>query len=282
MRPWSSQRYIAARARLDTMAFDDDTPADAGVRHRRRRQKFATLTAERLRAAVDCQFSLLPYHELARVAANWYEACAQAMLRGNYSPIDELIREQVRVAADQGFELDDLLQLLRFCRQTAIEVEGWNEDQFTNVDAVIDEALVALRPQLPWEIPAGLNYLTGKAHAAEAEVEAPVPVVPRPHTERRSHARNRLHFFIRIRGTLSTGEIDEVARTENVARGGLYFLSRNPYIPGANLTVTYPYWQEPGAINKKYPAKVVRVDSRTDQYRGVAVQFLVSLGRALR
>ncbi|MFQ5926517.1 MAG: PilZ domain-containing protein [Terriglobia bacterium] len=261
------------------MVFDDSVVNDAATRHRHQREKFSTLTAERLRAAEDCQFSLLPFEELARVASGWYEACVQAMLRGNYGPIDELVREQARVAAEQGFELGDLLQLLRSCRHTAIEVEGWNEDQFADVDAVIDEALGHLRQQLPWEIPEELNYLTGKGRAAEAKIEEPAPVVEQPRGERRIHQRNRLRLPIRVRGTLSTGEIDEMSRTENVARGGIYFISKNPYFPGITVMVTYPFWQEPGAINKEYPAKVVRIDSRPDDRRGVAMQFLVSLER---
>lgn len=232
---------------------------EAADRHRQRRDKFADTAAARLRAAEDCQFSFLPYEELARVAGDWYEACAQAMLRANYAPIDDLTRAQARMAAEQGFELEDLMQLFRLCRRTAIEVEGWNEDQFADVDAVIDEALGYLRQKVPWDIPEGLNYLTGKGRAAEAKVEEPAPVVEEPRGERRTHGRNRLRLPIRVRGTLSTGEVDEFTHTENVARGGVYFISPNTFFPGINVTVTYPYWEGYGALNKDYPAKVVRI-----------------------
>lgn len=261
------------------MSLEDGASTGAANRHRQRKEKFAGTAAERLRAAEDCQFSLLPYEELARVAGNWYEACAQAMLRANYAPIDDLTRQQARVAAEQGFELEDLLRLLRLCRRTAIEAEGWNEDQFGEVDAVIDEALGYIRQQVPWEIPEGLNYLTGKGRAAQAVAE-PVPVVEEPRGERRTQRRNRLRLPIRVQGTLSTGEVDEVTHTENVARGGVYFISPNTFFPGINVTVTYPYWEGHGALNKAYPAKVVRIDSRPDAKRGVALHFQVSLERA--
>lgn len=257
----------------------DDGTGTSAERHAQRREKFSSMAGERLRAAEDCQFSFLPYEELARVAGGWYEACAQAMLRGNYADIDTLIRKQARVAAEQGFALEDLLQLLRLCRRTAIEVEGWNEDQFADVDAVIDEALGYLRQQVPWDIPEALNYLTGKGRAAEAPPPEPVSVVEEPRGERRIHRRNRLRLPIRVHGTLSTGEVDEVTYTENVARGGVYFVSPNAFYPGITVTVTYPYWEDHGAINKQYPASVVRIDPRGEDKRGVALKFQVTLER---
>lgn len=261
------------------MVISEDSSSDAAARHRQRREKFAGLAGERLRAAEDCQFSLLPYEELARVAGEWYEACAQAMLRSNYGPIDDLIRAQAQVAAAQGFELDDLMQLLRLCRQTAIEVEGWHEDHFADVDAVIGEALGTLRGKVPWEIVEGLNYLTGKGPEAKIVEAGPEPVAGQPRGERRVHKRNRLRMPIRVHGTLSSGAVNEITETENVARGGIYFISSNPYYPGITVMVTYPYWEGHGALNREYPAKVVRIDSKPNDKRGVAVQFLVSLER---
>lgn len=258
------------------MRSQDQEPPEAATRQNERRNHYAAAAAERLRAATDCQFALLSYDELARMAASWYDACAQGMLRGNYAPLDQLVCELARVAAQQEFALPDLLQLLRLFRDTAIRVEGWNEDQFTNVDAVIDEALGYLGQKVPWQIPQGLNYLTGKSRQEVAEVES-ARVVDKPRTERRIHRRNRLHLPIRIRAWLSTGELDETTRTENVARGGLYFLSRHPYYERMQVQVTYPYWQGPNAINRDYPAKVVRIDERPE-YKGVALKFLVSLG----
>ena len=252
---------------------------DAESRHRQRREAFASVTGTRLRAVTDCQFALLPYEELARVAANWYEACAQAMVRGNYGPMDELVRQQARVAADQGFALDDVLQLLRHCRRAAIEVERWSEEEFADVDALIDQALRCLAGQVPWDIPEELSYLTGKGRSAPTQ-----PILPglrQRHPERRSFQRNRLRLPIRVRASFRTGPVEETTHTLNVARGGLYFLSGHPYVAGLRLLVTYPYWQDPDAINREYPARVVRVESQADGRCGVAVQFLVSLERPL-
>lgn len=261
----------------------DEETSKAQLRQDERRQRYAAAAGERLRAASDCQFSLLPYDELVRVAAAWYDACAEGMLRGNFSPIDKLIRQQVGVAAEQGFELEDLLELLRLCRLVAIEKDGWNEDQFADIDAIIDEALAALRQKISWTIPAGLNYLTGESQAdrdqarRQQEAQRAAAKAAEPRGERRIHSRNKLRMPIRVRGVLGTGPVDETTRTENVAKGGVYFLSENGYFKGANLQVMYPYWSTPGAINHEYPAVVVRVDER-EKLKGVAVKFLVSLG----
>ncbi|MFQ5777398.1 MAG: PilZ domain-containing protein [Terriglobia bacterium] len=244
-----------------------------------RQDRYAAAAAERLRAASDCQFSLLPHQELARTAAGWYEACAQGMLRSNFAPIDDWVGEHARLAADQGFELTDLLALLRLCRQTAIEKEGWNEDVFADVDAVIDEALARLRGQVSWAIPEGLNYLTGKSHADREKEKEEAAVPAETGGERRTHRRNKLRLPIRLRGLLSTGPLEETTRTENVAKGGLYFTSRNPYFLGQRLQVIYPYWDNPGAINDEYPAEVVRVAELSEKRKGVALKFLASLGR---
>lgn len=269
------------------MAFQEEEATEAKGRQGERRDRYAAVAGERLRETADCQFSLLPYEELVRTARGWYDACADAMLRGNYSPIDKWVREHAKVASEQGFELDDLLQLLRLCRTVAIEKEGWNEDYFADVDAVVDEGLAALRSKVAWEIPDGLNYLTGKGAAdrererlalASQATEGQAGDAAEPHGERRIHRRNKLHLPIRVKGLLDWGMVEEVTRTDNVAKGGVYFISQKPYIKGAKLQVMYPYWDSPGAINPEYPAEVVRIDKR-EEGLGVAVKFLVSLGK---
>lgn len=257
----------------------EDESSEARARQQARRDRYAAVAGERLRAARDCQFSLLPYEELVRTAALWYEACAEALLDGNYTSLDTLVRNQARVAAAQGFELADLLELLRLCRQAAIEKEGWKEDQFADVDGVIDDALASLRPQVAWAIPEGLNYLSGKSRAdREQEERQAAAQAAQPGRERRTHRRNKLRLPIRVRGLLSRGPVDEITRTENLAKGGLYFLSHHAYFKRMKLLVTYPYWETPGAINQEYPAEVVRIDE-LGETRGVAVKFLVSLGK---
>lgn len=264
------------------MRLRQEGNTQAQERQDERRQRYAAAAGERLRAASDCQFSLLPYEELVRTAAGWYDACAEGMVRGNYAPLEDWVRDHARVAADQGFELNDLLELLRLLRQVAIEKEGWNEDAFADTDAIVDEALAALRGQVAWEIPEGLNYLTGKTKAdrerEQRERVAAAEAAKEPTGERRAHRRNMLHMPIRVRGALASGPVDEITRTENVARGGVYFLSEAPYFKGAQLQVMYPYWDTPGAINQEYPAEVVRIDDR-GAMKGIAVKFLVSLGK---
>src|SRR3989304_8793258 len=118
---------------MDLLPEAETTKAKA--RQDERRQVYAAAAGERLRAAENCQLSLLPDEELVRVASTWYEAAAEAMLRGNYSATDDLIRAQTRVAAEQGFELDDLLELLRLCPRVAVATDGRNAAQFTDLRA---------------------------------------------------------------------------------------------------------------------------------------------------
>lgn len=267
---------------MDLLPEQESTKAKS--RQDERRQVYAVAAGEALRAAADCQFALLPYEELVRVASTWYEAAAEAMLRGNYASVDDLIRAQAAVAAEQGFTLEDLLELLRICRRVAIEKDGWNEDQFGDVDAVTDDALAALRGKVAWAIPAGLNYVTGETAASrdraqrDQEAAAVAAKAAEPRGERRTHTRNKLRLPIRVRGVLAEGPVDEVTRTENVAKGGVYFFSDKLYFKTVRLQVMYPYWSTPGAINHEYPTEVVRVDEREGKAKGVAVKFLVSLG----
>jgi hypothetical protein len=255
-------------------SFYDDETTEAASRGKARRDHYAEVAAERLHGASDCQFCLLPYQELARAAAIWYEAASEAMMRANYGPLDEMIRDQVRVAAEQGFELDDILQLLRILRETAVKEEGWSPDQLAEMDDVIDEAFQALRGQVAWNIPDGLKYLTGESREQRERA-----VVRKEPSERRKTTRNHLRLPIRVKTYLPVGAVDEITRTENVARGGLYFLSKNAYYKDVRLHIMYPYWDAPGAINTEYPAEVVRIDDEGSDIRGIAVRFLVDLGR---
>ena len=256
-------------------SFFEEESSDSAGRGKARREHYAEVAAERLHGAADCQFCLLPYQELARAAGIWFEAASEAMMRANYGPLDEMIRDQVRIASEQGFELDDILQLLRILRETAIKEEGWNPDQLAELDDVIDEALQALRGNVTWTIPEGLKYLTGESRdqrgfARPAKEES---------SERRKNTRNHLRLPIRVKTYLPIGAVDEITRTENVARGGLYFLSKNAYYKDVRLHIMYPYWNTPGAINPEYPAEVVRIDDEGSDIKGIAVRFLVDLGR---
>jgi hypothetical protein len=248
---------------------------------RERGEKFAARTAEVIGAAGQCLFSLLPYEERCRQAASWYEACAQATLRGNYAPLDEWIRSQACKAAEEHFALEDLLELLRICRRSAIEVERWNEDIFSAVDDVINEGLLAIRAQVPWNISEDLNYLQEAESdpAPQPGVSAPEPTagVEIREGERRVSGRNRLALPIRVCGNTPQGQIEEITRTENVSLGGLYFKTRENYREDSPLLVTYPYWTDPGSINKEYPAQVARLDRLPDKTWGVAVEFLQNL-----
>ncbi len=248
---------------------------------RQRCERFAAGTADAIGAAGQCLFSLLPYQERVRQAASWYDACAQAMLRCNFAPLDEWIRQQACLAADEHFGLEDLLQLLRICRRSALEIDGWDEDVFSAVDEVINEGLLAIRANVSWNIPDRLNYLkeaeSEPVLQPESSASDPVACAEVREGERRGSGRNRLALPIRVRCTSKQSQIDEITLTLNVSLRGLYFRTQENYQIGSPLQVTYPYWTGPGSINREYSARVARLDRLPDRAWGVAVEFLQNL-----
>jgi PilZ domain len=248
---------------------------------KQRCDRFAAGTAEAIGAAQQCLFSLLPYHERSRQAASWYTACAQGMLRCNYAPLDAWIKEQACLANAEHFELRDLLQLLRICRRSAIEIDGWDEDVFSAVDEVINEGIFAIRAEVSWEIPAGLNYLkeaerksaiAPELNALESAANSEVR-----EGERRVSGRNRLALPIRLRHNTEFGQREEITNTQNVSQTGLYFKTQAAFQLQSRLQIIYPFWTDPGSINKEYTAEVARIDRLPDQSWGVAVEFLQNL-----
>jgi PilZ domain len=259
------------------MPFEEIEITEAQLLQRQRCESFGARTAERIRAAENCPYSLLPYEELSRLAASWYEACAQGMLRGNYAPIDEWIRSQSHRAKGEGFAPQDLLQLLLICRHSAVELERWDEEVLSPIDEVINDILGATRAEFACSTPEKMTYLVytsgeDKANGTSKRAEEQVG-------ERRSFDRNRLRLPIRVCGTGDRGQMEEVTRTQSISRGGLYFVTREDYRAEQILKITYPYWTESGGINSEYLARIVRLDCLRGGDWGVAVEFLQSLGR---
>ncbi len=249
----------------------------AQLLQRERGVKFATEAAERVRSQEKCLFSLLPHQELSRLAGDWYEACSQAMLRGNYEPIDRWIRTQSSFAKAQGFASKDIIQLLLICRRTAIETESWNEDIFSAVDEVMIEVFGSIYPNGLWK----KSVASGYDNSATNQVIPSVPkaVVEERTRERRRFGRNRLRFPIRVRGSGRPLHVEEFTETKSISRGGLYFVAHEEYQNKEVLKISFPYWNEPGGINLDYACKVVRLDRQPNGTWGVGVDFIESLGR---
>ena len=239
-----------------------------------RRQEFAERAAEQLRRAEACRFSFLPFEELKTLATGWHDACAEGMLQGNFTRLDDWLRGTIGVASEQGFGLDDLLVLLQTCRRVAVKEIGWQEDLLADLDITINESLAYMRSQVSWEIPEGLDYRTGKNDAERAAE----PVTEEERGERRGHNRSQLSLPIRVRATARGWKVEEFNKTANVARGGVYFSTRHTYTDDMQVLVTYPYSDAPDAINRDYPAEVVRLDKLENGRTGVALRFKVGLG----
>jgi len=243
--------------------FQSEEVSGAKVRERERQERFAPKAAERIRAAENCLFSVLPFKELARMAGEWYGACSEAMLRGNYSLIDTWVRQQLERAVNHGFAPEDLLKLLLICRHTAMEVDSWDKDIFCVVDEAIYEMLVLLNVKVPAPVP---EKPKKEIEAPKAEIEKPVEVPieepvdkpPERTGERRKYSRNRLHLPIRITRS-ERGHAYDVTQTTSVSRGGLYFVTEREYRRDEPLKINFPYWDDPGAIQVEYPAKIIRI-----------------------
>jgi len=259
------------------MLFQEEEQTGAQVLQQVRCERFAKQAAERIKSAENCLFSKLLDDELLRLAGDWYDACAEAMLRGNYAPIDIWIRSQSRHATAQGFTPGDLLQLLLICRRSAIETESWNEDIFSVVDDVMQEAFGSIHGDTPWNMSLNLEHDLGATDEDKASV--PIAEVERWSTERRRFARNRLRFPVRISGSSSDDQVEDIIQTCSVSRCGLYFVTAEEYKKDQVLKITFPYWNVPGGINGVYAAKVVRVERRQDRTWGVGVHFQEGLGR---
>jgi len=239
-----------------------------------RRKEFTERVAEQLRQAEACRYSFLPFDELQTIATGWHDACAEGMLQGDFSRLDRWLQSTIGVAAEQGFGLDDLLVLLQTCRRVAIQEIGWQEDLLADLDVTINESLAYMRAQVPWAIPEGLDYLTGKNHADRAAE----PVTEEERGERRGHNRSHLSLPIRVRANSRGWKVEEFNKTANVARGGVYFSTRHTYMEDMHILVTYPYSDNHDAINCDYPAEVVRLDKLENGRTGVALRFKVGLG----
>lgn len=259
------------------MRFQEEEITDAQLLQKERGKKFANQAAERIRATENCLFSLLPHAELSRLAEEWYEACAQAMLRGNYAPIDMWIRSQSRLAATQGFAPEDLLELLNACRRSAIEIENWNEDIFSAVDDVMEEVFSSIHGNIRWKIAVAPETGVDAAIAIDAGMQ--VPDAEKWTSDRRRFTRNRLRFPIRVIGSGPTGQTEEFTFTASVSRGGLYFFAHGKYETGQLVKVTFPYWNVHDCMDIDYAAKVIRLDEQPDKIWGVGIDFVESLGR---
>ena len=239
--------------------------------------RYSAEAGRQLRADVECRFSFLPYNALVLIASAWFESCSEAMLRGNYGPTENWLRATAKIAASQRYELDDLLRMMRTCRRVAIEKEGWVVDQMEALDEIIDETLQLINPDVRWDIPEGLKYVTAgdTAEVAAGATEGPSAEVEKKREERRIHKRAYLKLPVRIRGWI-TDVVVEVTKTDNVARGGICFETLKHYPKGQILQIIYPYRVDSPEVDQEMPARIVRTTKR-DHKNLVAVQFLVDL-----
>jgi PilZ domain len=96
---------------------------------------------------------------------------------------------------------------------------------------------------------------------------------------RRRMPRTKIAQTIRVRPSMPVqNNFDDVARTLNASRTGIYFAARRAeYCKDMRLFVTYPFSTTPGTLNQEFVGRVVRVDELDDGRRGIAVELLTPL-----
>jgi hypothetical protein len=97
--------------------------------------------------------------------------------------------------------------------------------------------------------------------------------------ERRRKGRLKVPRVVRVRPSVpGLSDFDEILPTLNAAANSVYFASKNRrYQEGMRVFITYPYSEEPGAINRESLGKVVRIDELDHGRRGIAVEILMSV-----
>lgn len=92
--------------------------------------------------------------------------------------------------------------------------------------------------------------------------------------ERRRRKRARISAQVHLRALNSPERFEEVAKSVDVSRDGLYFLTGSRgYWKGQELDVTFPYAEGAAALNPVQRAEVIRVMEHGSGQYGVAVQF---------
>jgi len=92
-------------------------------------------------------------------------------------------------------------------------------------------------------------------------------------TERREHRRAQLKLPVRLRWPGPLRQLTEVSETLDVCRGGLLVRSSNDCRSGAPLWVTFPYDSSLSANLPEVPARIARVERRSDDGLLIAIHL---------
>ena len=118
----------------------------------------------------------------------------------------------------------------------------------------------------------------GAASAESAPIRS-VQTERRLGTDRRSHSRRihrrvALQVPVRVRAISAASPFEEVTRTVNVCRNGIYIQTERHYTKGAPIYVAMNYSAKEPGMAAEQKATVIRVDSIPGtQARGVAIQM---------
>jgi hypothetical protein len=92
---------------------------------------------------------------------------------------------------------------------------------------------------------------------------------------RRLQRRVALQVPVRVRLNTAGSQFEEVTKTVNVSRNGIYIQSERPYGKGSPVYVAMNYSTREPAMNSEQKATVVRIDALAGtRARGIALQLL--------
>jgi hypothetical protein len=94
----------------------------------------------------------------------------------------------------------------------------------------------------------------------------------RRETQQRGQRRVPLELHVRVRVNQIAERFEEVTRTANVCKGGVYILSEKPYRLGLSVLVTLNCQELVMGTTFEQPGKVVRIDKLPNNaMRGIAI-----------
>ncbi|MGB0036701.1 MAG: hypothetical protein WBP79_14615 [Candidatus Acidiferrales bacterium] len=111
-------------------------------------------------------------------------------------------------------------------------------------------------------------------------VHAPAELEAAPARTARKDARRRKRIVVTLPVHVRPfdsrfAEIEDVGHVLDFTRDGLYFATSMPhYFMGMRLIVTFPFGDKVSA-HRRFLGTIVRLEDRTNGFRGVAVRFLL-------
>ncbi len=149
------------------------------------------------------------------------------------------------------------------------------EEEFVTEGFLVARHCEQCKSTTPWHLttPADQAGLPQEPEHAAPEPTEPAEVSEKePGAEHRGKGRAPLKMLIKVIRQKYGTTLEEICETQNVSRGGAYFLSHQSYDVGEELKVIMPYKE--GEMGIPVPARVVRQSQiKGSFHKGVAIHL---------